>query len=382
MGVQPDTATAEWVKGVGNEFAERLATLGLIPSRESSEPATLGTFLDTYVEMRTDVKPDTKVVWSHTQRNLIAHFGPRKVLTDITEGDADEFKLFLLDQGLAQATVHKRLQIARQFFRTAKRKKLCQSNPFDEVSAPAVTDKRRRRFVERSAIDEVLEECSPEWRLIVVLARYAGLRCPSEVLSLKFEDINFRTGRMVITSPKTEHHEGKEFRVCPIFPEVRPELERAFENAPEGAVYVLEAYRARSFKRASWKSTNLRTQLLRILKRAGVDPWPKLFQGMRASCETELLQRFPEHVVAAWLGHSVRVQQEHYAMVRDEDFAAASEATQNPTQSGAVSGLPALSGGQATHEPSLRILGKHAELQRFSRRKVGVTGFEPVTSSV
>ena len=42
---------------------------------------------------------------------------------------------------------------------------------------------------------------------------------------------------------------------------------------------------------------NLRTQLMRILRRAGVATWPKLFHNLRASRETELAATFPLHVV-------------------------------------------------------------------------------------
>jgi hypothetical protein len=44
---------------------------------------------------------------------------------------------------------------------------------------------------------------------------------------------------MTVTSPKTKHHEGRETRVVPIFPELAPVLATAFEAADEGAVYVI-----------------------------------------------------------------------------------------------------------------------------------------------
>jgi len=39
---------------------------------------------------------------------------------------------------------------------------------------------------------------------------------------------------MVVRSPKTEHHEGGESRVVPIFPELRPYLEAVFDQAEPG----------------------------------------------------------------------------------------------------------------------------------------------------
>ena len=70
---------------------------------------------------------------------------------------------------------------------------------------------------------------------------------------------------------------------------------------------------------------NLRETFLKILKRAGVTPWPRLFQNMRASRETELMARFPAKDVSAWLGNSVPVAMRHYAMATDESFLAAAD---------------------------------------------------------
>jgi len=67
----------------------------------------------------------------------------------------------------------------------------------------------------------------------------------------------------------------------------------------------------------------LRTQLLRIIKRAGVKPWPKLFNNLRSTRETELAEKYPLHVVCAWIGNSQPVAAKHYLQVTDEHFAKA-----------------------------------------------------------
>ena len=104
-------------------------------------------------------------------------------------------------------------------------------------------------------------------------------------------------------------------RVCPIFPELRPYLEAAWDAAPDGAEFVITRYRR--------PDQNLRETFLKILKRAAVTPWPRLFQNLRASRETELMARFPAKDVAAWLGNSVPVAMRHYAMATDESFISA-----------------------------------------------------------
>jgi hypothetical protein len=66
-------------------------------------------------------------------------------------------------------------------------------------------------------------------------------------------------------------------------------------------------------------SQNLRTQLQKIIRRAGLTPWPKLWQNLRSTRATELANEYPAHT-AAWLGHSTLVAQKHYWQVTDEDF--------------------------------------------------------------
>ena len=97
--------------------------------------------------------------------------------------------------------------------------------------------------------------------------------------------MDWERGRFRVHSPKTEHHEGKAERWVPIFPELLPYLEEAFDLAPEGAVYVIGRYRDANM--------NLRTQLKRILRRAGVSPRPRLFHNLRASRETGLAAEYP-----------------------------------------------------------------------------------------
>lgn len=133
---------------------------------------------------------------------------------------------------------------------------------------------------------------------------------------------------MRVASPKTEHHIGGESRLVPLFPELRPILEEAFELAEAGTEFVVTRYRE--------ATQNFGTQCARIVRRAGLNPWPKLFQNMRSTRETELAEEFPMHVVCAWIGNSQPVAAQHYLQLTDEHFRRAlvgSSALQNPVQS-------------------------------------------------
>ena len=70
-------------------------------------------------------------------------------------------------------------------------------------------------------------------------------------------------------------------------------------------------------------SCNVRMPFKNLVRRAGLVPWPRLFQNLRASCETDLAAEFPGHVVAAWIGHSQETMRKHYLQMRESDYLAA-----------------------------------------------------------
>lgn len=48
--------------------------------------------------------------------------------------------------------------------------------------------------------------------------------------------------------------------------------------------------------------------------------WPRLFHNLRSSRETELLESFPVHVVAQWMGHDAKVSLKQYAQTTEDHF--------------------------------------------------------------
>ena len=190
----------------------------------------------------------------------------------------------------------------------------------------------------------------------------------------------------MVDSPKTAHHPGKGSREIPLFPELKPILIEAFEQAPDGAEYVVdERYRRAAMGAHGWRNCNLRTTFLKIVRNAGLQPWGRLFHAMRKSRETELVQNHPIHVVTKWLGNTPRVAMKHYLMVTDADYQKAlqspgkmtTEVLQNAMQHAAA---PARTTFQETTQalnnkglvPLGAIAGDYA-LESLAER----TGFEP-----
>jgi integrase len=309
--MEPDLA--QWVAKLHPRMAKRFAVVGLIAMPSESVGPTLKNFITEYIAARSDIKPRSTNRLESAGVKLVECFGPDRPLKDFTVGDADNFRVWLIGQGFAENTVRRLCGRAKQFFKAAMRRKLIPENPFADLVSAVRGNPSRFYFVTQDEATKVLDACpDAEWRLLFALSRYGGLRCPSEHLSLRWGDIDWANNRIRVPSPKTEHIEGKESRMIPMFPELKPYLEEAFELAEPGTEFVINRYRS--------CNANLRTQLMRIIKRAGLKPWGKPFQNLRSTRETELMETFPAHVVCGWIGNSEAIALKHYLQVTDDHF--------------------------------------------------------------
>lgn len=362
-GHAPDEETSRWLASRDQRMLKRLAEVGLIDRREAM---TLAPYLDSYIAGRTDVKPRTRAKYVSTQRNLVAFFGGDRNLKDITPGDADEWRIHMLGRKKtpAENTIRKHTAVAKVFFNAAVRKKLIEANPFEDLKSTVRPNPDRFYFVTAMEAQAVLDACPDrEWRLIFALSRYGGLRCPSEHLELRWGDVNWERGRMLVRSPKTEHHRGGESRVVPLFPELRVHLEECFDAAEPGQEFVISRTRD--------QDVNLRKRMTKIVKDAGLKPWPKLFQNLRSSRQTELEETWPSHVVCSCIGNSEAVAARHYLQVTDDHFA---KAVQNPVQS--VADSPSTHSKSGNTKP-LVLQGKTGHCDSMRSPKIAEAGLEP-----
>jgi len=298
----------KWLSRISGELHSKLARVGLVAKRKS---ATLGIFLRTILDERKDLKPNTRLNWQSTIRHLGEFFGDEANLRDISPGEADRFRQWMVNQGLSESTVSREVKRARQFFRVALRRKLVSENPFADITTPAQVNPDRQHYVTLESTWLLLDECrSPLKRLAIALARFAGLRIPSELVGLLWSKVNWERERFVVHAPKNERH-GRGTRGVPIFPELAPFLREAWEAAPEGEDRIFPDITPKS---------NLRTWLGKLAARAGVELWEKPWVNMRASAVTDAADKFPSHVCEAWFGHSEAIANRHYRQVTEDHF--------------------------------------------------------------
>ncbi|MFP4354873.1 MAG: tyrosine-type recombinase/integrase [Phycisphaerae bacterium] len=308
-----DRDTAIWVAGLPEDLREKLHRVGLIEQDQREAIPTLAAWLEQYIGGKSDLKESTLLNYEKNRADMTAFFGADTNIDQITKLDAERFRAWLgTSRGLAEATIRRRCKRAKQILEGAVKARILQDNPFAEMRLGHSVNRARMHFVTRQDAEAFLDACpDATWRAIFALARFGGLRCPSEILRLRWADIDFDKGRLHVHSPKTERHDGG-VRFVPMFPELRGPLLDLFTLADEGQEHVIARYRD--------AKQNLRTQFKRIMLRAGLKPWPRLFANLRASRATELANEFPTHVVTQWLGHTEAVANRHYLQTTDEHF--------------------------------------------------------------
>ncbi len=305
---------AGWLSTLPDAIHAKLSAAGLVAPRqivvEAPAAPVLADFLETFIAGRTDLAANSVRNLHYSRKSLLDHFGPYKPIDKITALDAQAFLRFLKAR-YAPGTATQMVKHAKLFLQAAVDGELLARNPFEKVRGSASKSTARQHFITRDVAAQVIDACPDrQWRLIVALSRYGGLRCPSEHLVLKWSDVNWDKRKFRVDSPKTGE------RWVPIFPELAPFLDEVWTWAQEQGHglddYVITRYRG--------PDTNLRDFLDRIIVRAGLTPWPKPFHNLRASRETELAAEFPIHVVCQWIGNSVTIAAKHYLQVTEGDF--------------------------------------------------------------
>jgi len=296
----PADETSRWLAVLDNTMCARLAAVGLIKPRVSM---ALEKWLDGYLDERAgDLKPSSLRRLRDTRNRLLACFKPTMPLRELTEQDAADWRAQLVADGLSEASIKTLSGNAKTMLQEAVRRKLIPENPFRHLKS-GPTPSQYERYVTPDEIERIIEACpNAEWRLLFGLTRFAGLRLPSETHQLTWADVDWQRGRLHVRSPKTERYRGKESRTVPIVPRLMQLLQDRFDECREGEqrlVCIRGQGAIMRHVRAIWA-------------RAGVEPWERLWQVLRQSCEQEMAMTFPQYAVSKWLGHSITVSGRHY----------------------------------------------------------------------
>ncbi len=325
----PCKSTRQWLDRITDGLHGRLAALGLCEARIVRDlPTTVIAYCRNYIKGRKDwQKPEN---YRQAVDKLELFLGKDLPLVSLTKGEAERWHRWMIDDlKMSPNTAGQNIKRCRQLLLAAIDDGLLERNPFRGIKIDLSSDKTKNRYIGMEIVTAILEACpNQEWRVLFALARFGGLRCPSEVLQLRWSDINWDRCRFKVHSSKTKRF-GKGERIVPLFAELRVELNDLFKIVKPGVEVPADDY---VIKRYCYTDQNLRTQLHRIADLAGVEKWPKPFMCLRSTRRTELERsgRFANHVLNDWFGHSGAIAETHYLQTTEEDFELAGDLLGDP----------------------------------------------------
>ena len=261
------------------------------------------------------------------KRNSINKFfqciDPETPADEFNKRHAQHFRQWLnqrITRGeISEATAAGYIRDVKRVFNWAKESDLLALNQLDDVKRGSFVNRERDHYITPEELNRILDACATQpdaqaWKVLFLLYRVQGLR-KEEPRLLKWKDVDLDAGVIVITSPKTERYKGKGTRTAPLFPDVAEALKKLRDEQRqrgELSTFVLSAIPA-----------NHRQTAEKILARAGVEQWGKLFQNLRASAATDIDRHFGAFRESQWVGHSADVAAKHYLQITADDISAA-----------------------------------------------------------
>jgi len=310
LGTPIAADTVTWLASLSDRMHDKVSNVGLVAARHT---ATLRAFVDAYIDKRDDVVKSTMDNYKQARRSLLQFFDDDIQIGDVTPEDALDFRRWLESPNggkLATATASRRCKLAKQFFTAAIRSRIITANPFDGVAMGPQTNREKQHFIDQPTMDKIFDACpNARWRAIFACARYGGLRCPSELATLRWSEILWHEEVFFIHDQKLQRYADKALRKCPLFPLLRVHLAKWWEHAAEGEDMVFPDVTPK---------TNLATTGKKIVKSAGVTPWPRFWHNLRGSRITELEQDNSIQDISRWMGNSPKIAYDHYLQVTDE----------------------------------------------------------------
>jgi integrase len=300
----PSQETSSWLGGIGADLRLSLERHGLVSPSLQSTRWSVSQLVDKYIASQPVAKA-TLAVYQQATSHFVGFFGHDHPVAAITPSDLDQWRKSLHTGGLAPATAAKRVNVIKALFNKATEWNVIQKNPARSLKRGSQANPQRNEYVPLPLVEQVINACpDPVAKAIIGLARYAGLRTPSELVKLQVGHVDLAKRRMVVYSKKTHRS-----RIVPI----SPALATLLQPLMGGSATDLLFPRTQS-------TSNYRTMLHRAIKSIGAKPWPKTFQNLRASCAQDINEMVPAHAAAKIMGHSITVASNHYVSVTDDHF--------------------------------------------------------------
>lgn len=161
-------------------------------------------WLTSWLDAHTDASKATRIEYQRILDVFLKHLGQRadRPLTTLQESQIEAFKKSLM-ASVAPSTVNKAVKVLKAAFSNAVAKRQLEFSPAQHV-APVETEDSQRRPFTMDEIKKVLAAADAEWRTMILLGFYSGLRL-RDCASLTWQGVDLLRGTIEVTTEKTSH---------------------------------------------------------------------------------------------------------------------------------------------------------------------------------
>jgi integrase len=314
-----------WLSSCDRWLVEAMANAGLC---DPPCDVTIADYFDQFIRIESAKNHEHWLRNQTMTRNCVVRFfGPEVAIRDVSEDDAKRFRKWMETEGrpvkdgepprgYAEATIAQHVKITRKVFKRALKERIVHSNPFEDIATGSQSNPDRQFEIDRQTLEKLIDRApNASWRLLILLVRIGGLRTGSETRSLKWENVDFVNRSIDVPGAKSSKRnlDGSKkirWRKIPLYPELLEPLKDCFDPAEE---FVLSGI--------TGTDANVYNTFRRIVKKAGLTPWPRLWHNLRASRDSELSATgLSDHAVSQLMGNSPKVSRDHYKFITQETF--------------------------------------------------------------
>jgi integrase len=294
-------ATQRWL----DQFPNRELVAKLVPVLGTAK--MLSSVVDLFLDEKSrSVTASTLASIQNSLQPLTDAFGSQQVQS------VDSVALRSIHDGLCVgfSTRGKFAAHWRQFFAWCVKNRYAVDNPAAELSTATMVG--GKHYVAAETIETIIAATDdPHLRAAIALARWGGIRMPSELYPISADSIDTSRQRLRIQDPKRDM-----VREIPIFPELVPHIEAIRTMYVSGLTTL--------------SPSGITDRVKKLLTLVNIKPWPRLWHSMRATRETELIKAYGINAACLWLGNSERVALKHYSLVDDATWDVATKPSKTP----------------------------------------------------
>ncbi|MGE5444757.1 MAG: tyrosine-type recombinase/integrase [Ignavibacteriales bacterium] len=225
-----------------------------------------------------------------------------KLLSQIKSWDIEKYKRDRKTQGRKPWTINKELTVIKCMFNLGIQWNMTTSNPVKGVKLMEIP-KVPYRTLSDNEFERIYHGASPEFRPVLLCAYATGMR-KGEILNLKWEDIDFRSGHILVKETK-----NNESRAIPMDDTLKEVLDKLKSNKGEGKYIFL------SFKESP--VTLFYREFRSAIRKAGVQC---TFHSLRHTFTSNLMTRCKEdpRTVMELTGHKDVGMLMHYSHTKED----------------------------------------------------------------